>query len=182
MVALYQNVAFSVYEIVGAATPQLPVKTVAVEFDLLRECFFHDSSLCVVEDLLIWSPIGSVFRFRCDAKCSVKGDIELREDLAELGKQVFVTQDAIYYDFCPRPIGVSEMVNWEPAARQILVERKRTAFASGVHVIVRQKFVPWISFHAELEVAVPDVSGNLVLNLACRHVIIKFLPACNCVS
>src|SRR5207244_5906913 len=127
---LYQNVAFSVYEIVGAATPQLPVKTVAVEFDLLRECFFHDSSLCVVEDLLIWSPIGPVFRFRGDAKCSVKGDIELREDLAELGKQVFVANNAVDDHFSSGAVSISKIVNGKPAARQILVERKRTAFAS----------------------------------------------------
>src|SRR5947208_9126247 len=46
-----------------------------------------------------------------------------------------------------------------------------------MHVVMRQNFVPGISFHAKLEVAVPDVATNPVANLKCRHVTVKFLAA-----
>src|SRR5207237_8472905 len=46
-----------------------------------------------------------------------------------------------------------------------------------MHVVMRQNFVPGISFHAKLEVAVPDVARNPVANLKCRHVTVKFLAA-----
>src|SRR5437016_14475737 len=46
-----------------------------------------------------------------------------------------------------------------------------------MHVVMRQNFVPGISFHAELEVPVPDVARNPVANLKCRHVTVKFLAA-----
>ena len=46
---------------------------------------------------------------------------------------------------------------------------------------MRQNFVPWISLHAKFEVTVPDLGGNAILHLACRHVIIKFRTACHCV-
>jgi len=48
---------------------------IAVQFDFFGECFSHDFSLFFVEYLLIGSPIGAVFRFACDAKCSVEPDI-----------------------------------------------------------------------------------------------------------
>src|SRR4029453_402950 len=42
-------------------------------------------------------------------------------------------------------------------------------------MVVRQDFVPWISFHAEFEVAVPDLSGNTVPNFRGWHMVIKFI-------
>src|SRR6188472_2133524 len=47
---------------------------------------------------------------------------------------------------------------------------------------MRQNLVPWISFHAKFEVAVPNVCWNTLLHLACRHVIIKFGAARHCVA
>src|SRR5690349_15714161 len=49
-----------------------------------------------------------------------------------------------------------------------------------MHVVMRQDFVPRISFHAEFEVALPDVGGNAVSDLGCRHVVIKFLATRDC--
>src|SRR5204863_7568008 len=46
---------------------------------------------------------------------------------------------------------------------------------------MRQNFVPWISLHAKFEVTVPDLGGNAILHLACRHMIIKFGTGCHCV-
>src|SRR5207244_7907225 len=77
---------------------------------------------------------------------------------------------------------VSEVVNGKPTTREIFIQGKRAAFTRGMHIIVRQNFVPRISFHAELEVAVPDVGGNAVSDLRCWHMIIKFLAACDRVS
>jgi hypothetical protein len=77
---------------------------------------------------------------------------------------------------------VSEIVNGKPAPGEIFIERERSAFARGVHVVVRQNFVPRISFHAKLEVAVPDVGRNAVLHFTRRHMIIKFLATGDCVS
>src|SRR6516164_11064917 len=42
---------------------------------------------------------------------------------------------------------------------------------------MRQNLVPWISFHAKFEVAVPDLRVNALLHLARRHVIIKLCAA-----
>src|SRR5215471_5466571 len=47
---------------------------------------------------------------------------------------------------------------------------------------MRQSFVPWISFYAKFEVTVPDLGGNAILHLACRHVVIKFLATHHCVA
>ena len=46
---------------------------------------------------------------------------------------------------------------------------------------MRQDFVPWIPFHAKFEVTVPDLGGNAILDLACRHVVIKFRATDHCV-
>ena len=54
---------------------QLWPEMIAVQFDFFGECFFHDFSLLSVEYLLIGVSIGAVFRFACDAKCSVEPDI-----------------------------------------------------------------------------------------------------------
>ena len=40
-----------------------------------------------------------------------------------------------------------------------------------------QDFVPRISFHAKLQIAVPNIVWNTVLDLKCRHVAVKFLAA-----
>jgi hypothetical protein len=55
--------------------PELRLKAIAVQFDFFGECFFYDFPLVVIEDFLIRSAIGSIFRFGCDAKRSVKGDV-----------------------------------------------------------------------------------------------------------
>src|SRR6266581_205059 len=68
-------------------------KAVAVQFDFFCESFFDDSLLLVAKHLLVRSPISAVFRFGGDAKCAVERDIHLGEDLAELGKQVLVTEN-----------------------------------------------------------------------------------------
>ena len=39
---------------------------------------------------------------------------------------------------------------------------------------MRQNFVPWVSFHTEFEVTVPDFGRDAILHLACRHVIVEF--------
>src|SRR4029079_14899836 len=70
----------------------------------------------------------------------------------------------------------------ESSASEILVERKPAAFACGVHVVMRQNFIPRISFYTKFEVAVPDIDGNALPNLARRHVIIKFRAACHCLT
>jgi len=44
---------------------------------------------------------------------------------------------------------------------------------------MRQNLVPGISLHAKLKVAVPDVGWNAASDLACRHVIIKLIAACD---
>src|SRR5437899_519057 len=41
-------------------------------------------------------------------------------------------------------------------------------------MIMRQHFVPRISFHTELEVIIPDVSRNAFLDEPCRHMVIEF--------
>jgi hypothetical protein len=46
---------------------------------------------------------------------------------------------------------------------------------------MRQNFVPRISFHAELEVVVLDVGRRAVPDLTCRHVIVEFFAAGECV-
>jgi spore coat polysaccharide biosynthesis predicted glycosyltransferase SpsG len=89
----------------------------------------------------------------------------VREYLAKLGKQVLIADNTIYDDFFSWAIGVPEIVNRESAASEIFVERKRTAFAGSMHIIMRQNFVPGISFHAKLEVAVPDFRWNALLHL-----------------
>ena len=47
---------------------------------------------------------------------------------------------------------------------------------------MRQNFVPRISFHAKFEVAIPNLAGNALLRLRCRHVTVKFLATSDCVS
>src|SRR6266480_398552 len=46
-----------------------------------------------------------------------------------------------------------------------------------MHVVLRQNFVPGVSFHAKFEVAVPNMGWNTVLDLKCRHMAVKFLAA-----
>ncbi len=46
---------------------------------------------------------------------------------------------------------------------------------------MRQNFVPRISFYTKFEVAVPDVHGDALLHLACRHVVVKFRTTRHCV-
>src|SRR5438128_9999234 len=86
-------------------------KTVAVQFDFFGECFFYHFPLFVIEDFLVGSSVGPIFRFGGYAKAAVKGDIQLREDFAELGEQVLVAKDAIDDDFRAGAVGVSEVVN-----------------------------------------------------------------------
>jgi hypothetical protein len=54
------------------STPPLRLKPIAVQFDFFGECSFDDSSLFVIEDLLIPSAIGPVSGFGRDAKSAVK--------------------------------------------------------------------------------------------------------------
>src|SRR4030095_13904066 len=49
-------------------------------------------------------------------------------------------------------------------------------------MVVRHDFVPRISFHAEFEVALPDLSGNTVPDFRCWHMVIKFVATCDGVS
>jgi hypothetical protein len=44
-----------------------------------------------------------------------------------------------------------------------------------MHIIMRQNFVPWIPFHAELEVGVPNVERNALVYLNSRHMAVKLL-------
>src|SRR5262245_55657662 len=148
-----------------------------MQFDFLGERFLYDSPLFVVEHFLIWTPVGAIFGFRCETESTVKRNVELCENFTQLGKQVFKADNSVDDDFFPGTIHVPEMVNGKSPASEIFIERKAAAFASGVHVVMGQNFVPWISFHAKFEVAVPDVGGNALLHLARRDVIIKFSAA-----
>ena len=148
-----------------------------MQFDFSGECFLYDSPLFVVEHFLIWPPVGAIFRFRCDTKGPVKRNVELCEYFTQFHQQVFIANNSIDDDFAPRTIHVPEIVNGKSPTSEILVERKHAAFARRVHVVMRQNFVPRISFHAKFEVAVPDARGNALLHLARRHVIIKFRAA-----
>ena len=49
-------------------------------------------------------------------------------------------------------------------------------------MVVRQNFVPRISFHTKFEVARPDLTGNTVPDFRCWHVVIKFVATCDGVS
>src|SRR5206468_8499729 len=51
------------------------------------------------------------------------------------------------------------------------------ALAGRMHMVMGQDFVPRISFHAKLQIAVPNIVWNTVLDLKCRHVAVKFLAA-----
>ena len=42
---------------------------------------------------------------------------------------------------------------------------------------MRQDLVPWISFYAELEVAVPDLARDAFLNKRGWHMVVEFLAA-----
>jgi hypothetical protein len=46
-----------------------------------------------------------------------------------------------------------------------------------MHVVVRENFVPGVSFHAKLEITVPNIGWNTVFDLKCRHMAVKFLAA-----
>src|SRR5439155_23438380 len=50
-----------------------------------------------------------------------------------------------------------------------------------MHVVMRQNFVPRISFYAKLEVAVPNIGRYAVPYFTCQHVIVKFLATGDCV-
>src|SRR6266852_4821514 len=49
-----------------------------------------------------------------------------------------------------------------------------------MHVVMRQNLVPRISFHAKYEVAVPNPAGNVSSYERCRHMIVEFLAASEC--
>src|SRR6476660_1591313 len=161
---------------------ELRLKSITVEFNFFGECFLYDSPLLLVEHFLIWPPVGAVFRFRCDTEGATKRNVKLRKNFTQLRKQVFIANNSIDDDFAPRTIQVPEIVNGKSPASEIFVQREPAAFARGVHVIMRQKFVPRISFYTKFEVTVPDIRGNALLHLARRHVIIKFRAACHCVA
>ena len=161
---------------------ELRLKSITVEFNFFGECFLYDSPLLLVEHFLIWPPVGAIFRFRCDTEGAIKRNVKLRENFTQLRKQVFKANNSIDDDFAPRTIQVPEIVNGKSPASEILVQREPAAFARGVHVVMRQKFVPRISFYTKFEVAVPDIHGNALLHLARRHVIIKFRAARHCVA
>src|SRR5262249_45657213 len=93
---------------------------------------------------------------------------------------VFKADNSIDDDFAARTIRVPEIVYGKSPASEILPERKTAAFTRRVHIVMRQKLVPRISFHAEFEVPVPNVRGNALLHLTRRHVIIKFCAARHC--
>jgi hypothetical protein len=105
----------------------------------------------------------------------------MREHFTELRKQVFKANNSIDDDFAPRTIHVPEIVNGKSISSEILVQREPAAFAGGVHIVMRQKFVPRISFYTKFEVIFPDIHGNALLHLACRHVVVKFRATCDCV-
>jgi hypothetical protein len=50
-------------------------KAVAEQFNFFDECFFDDFALFLIEDLLVRSAISPVFRFGCDAKAAIEGDV-----------------------------------------------------------------------------------------------------------
>src|SRR5205814_6645214 len=54
---------------------RLLFKSIAVQFDFFGECFLYDSPLFIVENFLVRSPIGAVFRFRCDTKSAVERNV-----------------------------------------------------------------------------------------------------------
>src|SRR5205814_10511308 len=91
-----------------------------------------------------------------------------------------MAEDSIHDSFRTGAIGVAKIVNGKPAACEILVERERSAFPGGVHVVMRQNFVPRISFHTKFEVAIPNPPSNALLDKRCRHMIVEFLAAREC--
>src|SRR6266404_2639807 len=100
--------------------PELRLKTIAVQFDFFGECFFYDSPLVVIEDFLVGSSVGPIFRFGGYAKAAVERDIQLREHFSELGKQVFISKNSIHDDFRAGAISVAKIVNGKPSACEIL--------------------------------------------------------------
>ena len=48
----------------------------------------------------------------------------MREHFAELGSEVLIMENSVYDDFRARIISISKIVNWEPTAREILIEGK----------------------------------------------------------
>src|SRR5262245_8162641 len=161
---------------------ELQVKSIIMQFNFFGERFLYDSPLLVVEHFPIWPPVGAIFRFRRYTQRAVKRDVEPRENFIQLAKEVLKVNNSIKDDLAPRPIHVPEIVDGKSSPGQVIVERKPAAFARRVHVVMRQNFVPRISFYAKFEVAVPDVSGNALLHLARRHVIIKFRATRHCVA
>lgn len=160
----------------------LRLKSVTVEFNFFGECFLYDSPLLLVKHFPIWPPVGAIFRFRCDTERAVKRNVKLSENFTQLRKQVFKADNSIDDDFASRTIQVPEIVNGKSPAGEILVERKPAAFARRVHVVMRQNFVPRISFYTKFEVAVPDVHGDAALHLERRHVIIEFCATRHCMA
>ena len=161
---------------------QLRLEMITVQFNFFSERFLYDSPLLVVEQFLIRPPVGAISRFRCNTEGAVERNVELCEYFTQLQRQVFIANDSVDDDFVPRTIRVPEIVNGKSPASEILVERKPAAFANRVHVVMRQNLVPWISFHAKFEVAVPDLRVNSLLHLARRHVIIKLCVTRHCVA
>lgn len=56
---------------------ELRLKAVAVQFDFCGECFLYDFPLFLIEDFLIRSAIGPVFRLGFHAKRPVERDVYL---------------------------------------------------------------------------------------------------------
>ena len=92
-------------------------------------------------------------------------------------------ENSVHDDSGAGIISVSKIVNWEPATREVLIERKRPALPRGVHVVVmRQDLVPRISFHAKFEVAVPNSARNASFHKRRRHMIEELVATCDGVS
>ena len=52
------------------------------------------------------------------------------------------------------------VIDRELGSGEVLLEGKGAAKAVGVHVVMRQNFIPRVAFDAELEIAVPDSGRN----------------------
>lgn len=156
---------------------ELRLKSITVKFNFFGECFLYDSPLFIVKYFSMRPPVGAIFRFCGDTEVARKRNSELRENFIQLRQQVFKADNSIDDNFASQTIQVPEVVNGKATPSEILVERKPAAFACRVHVVMRQNFVPRISFYTKFEVTVPDVGGNPLPYLACRHVIVKFCAA-----
>ena len=99
----------------------LGMKCITMQFDLFRECFFHNSALLVVEDFLIWTAVGAIVRFRCDTKSTVERNVELCENFTQVSKQVFIANNSVDDDLAPRAIQVPKIINGKSPASEVLL-------------------------------------------------------------